>query len=259
MNLHLDDKIAIVTGSSRGLGLASAAALAEEGCRVCHLRARRRGAAGRGLTPARSRRAGASLPWRPTWPLPRASRPSWMPPSPRSAASTSSSTTSGWRAAPGSTGHLRRRVAGGLRPDAVSGHSRLAAGGSAHAPARRRGDRHDRVDLGARVGRADDVQRRQGRRNQPGQVDGPAAGAATTSASTAWRRDRFCFRGDPGTAASRTIPTGWRSSCARELPFGRFGRPEEVGAVVAFLASPRASWISGASVTVDGCQSRSLI
>jgi 3-oxoacyl-[acyl-carrier protein] reductase len=45
----------------------------------------------------------------------------------------------------------------------------------------------------------------------------------------------------------------------RELPFGRFGRPEEVGAVVAFLASPRASWISGASVPVDGCQSRSLI
>ncbi len=44
-----------------------------------------------------------------------------------------------------------------------------------------------------------------------------------------------------------------------ELPFGRFGRPEEVGAVVAFLVSARASWISGASVTVDGCQSRSLI
>jgi 3-oxoacyl-[acyl-carrier protein] reductase len=45
----------------------------------------------------------------------------------------------------------------------------------------------------------------------------------------------------------------------RELPFGRFGRPEEVGDVVAFLASPRASWISGACVPVDGCQSRSLI
>jgi len=44
-----------------------------------------------------------------------------------------------------------------------------------------------------------------------------------------------------------------------ELPFGRFGRPEEVGAVVAFLASARASWISGACVPVDGCQSRSLI
>jgi 3-oxoacyl-[acyl-carrier protein] reductase len=44
----------------------------------------------------------------------------------------------------------------------------------------------------------------------------------------------------------------------RELPFGRFGTPEEVGNVVAFLASPRASWVSGASIVVDGCQSRSL-
>ena len=43
----------------------------------------------------------------------------------------------------------------------------------------------------------------------------------------------------------------------RELPFGRFGRAEEVGDVVAFLASPRASWVSGASVVVDGGQSRS--
>jgi 3-oxoacyl-[acyl-carrier protein] reductase len=45
----------------------------------------------------------------------------------------------------------------------------------------------------------------------------------------------------------------------RELPFGRFGTPEEVAAVVAFLASERASWISGACITVDGCQSRSNI
>jgi len=44
----------------------------------------------------------------------------------------------------------------------------------------------------------------------------------------------------------------------RELPFGRFGRAEEVADVVAFLASPRASWISGTSVVVDGCQSRSF-
>jgi 3-oxoacyl-[acyl-carrier protein] reductase len=54
-------------------------------------------------------------------------------------------------------------------------------------------------------------------------------------------------------------PEGIAEFVRRELPFGRFGRPEEVGAVVAFLASARASWISGASVTVDGCQSRSLI
>jgi 3-oxoacyl-[acyl-carrier protein] reductase len=54
-------------------------------------------------------------------------------------------------------------------------------------------------------------------------------------------------------------PEGTADFVRRELPFGRFGRPEEVGAVVAFLASSRASWISGASVPVDGCQSRSLI
>ena len=34
MNLGLQDKVAIITGSSRGLGLASAKALAAEGCRV---------------------------------------------------------------------------------------------------------------------------------------------------------------------------------------------------------------------------------
>ncbi|MBM63397.1 MAG: short-chain dehydrogenase [Acidobacteria bacterium] len=54
-------------------------------------------------------------------------------------------------------------------------------------------------------------------------------------------------------------PDGIAEFVERELPFGRFGRAEEVGNVVAFLASPRASWISGACVTVDGGQSRSLI
>jgi len=44
-----------------------------------------------------------------------------------------------------------------------------------------------------------------------------------------------------------------------ELPFGRFGTPEEVADVVVFLASDRARWVSGACINVDGCQSRSLI
>jgi 3-oxoacyl-[acyl-carrier protein] reductase len=66
----------------------------------------------------------------------------------------------------------------------------------------------------------------------------------------------------PGGSWDRRVqadPEGMAEFVRRELPFGRFGRPEEVGAAVAFLVSPRASWISGASVPVDGCQSRSLI
>jgi 3-oxoacyl-[acyl-carrier protein] reductase len=41
-------------------------------------------------------------------------------------------------------------------------------------------------------------------------------------------------------------PAGIAEFIARDLPFGRFGRPEEVGAVCCVLVSPRASWISGA-------------
>jgi len=42
------------------------------------------------------------------------------------------------------------------------------------------------------------------------------------------------------------------------IPMGRYGRPEEFAAAVAFLASPRASYITGVSLQVDGGMLQSM-
>jgi 3-oxoacyl-[acyl-carrier protein] reductase len=67
------------------------------------------------------------------------------------------------------------------------------------------------------------------------------------------------FAGGSWHKRQQSDPQGIAEFVKRELPFGRFGRADEVAAVVAFLASARSSWVSGASITVDGCQSRSNI
>lgn len=46
---------------------------------------------------------------------------------------------------------------------------------------------------------------------------------------------------------------------SHEMPAGRLGRPEEVAYAVVMLASPRASWITGANIPVDGAQGRSIL
>ena len=36
------------------------------------------------------------------------------------------------------------------------------------------------------------------------------------------------------------------------IPIGRYGQPREIGEVAAFLASERASYVTGATIQVDG-------
>jgi len=54
-------------------------------------------------------------------------------------------------------------------------------------------------------------------------------------------------------------PEGMAEFVKKELPIGRFGTVDEIANVVCFLASERASLVTGACINADGGQSRSLI
>ncbi|QEC48751.1 SDR family oxidoreductase [Baekduia soli] len=62
------------------------------------------------------------------------------------------------------------------------------------------------------------------------------------------------FEGGGWEARRDRDPEAFARWIAAELPHGRLGTVEEVADVAAFLLSPRASWVNGANVVVDGGQ-----
>jgi 3-oxoacyl-[acyl-carrier protein] reductase len=64
------------------------------------------------------------------------------------------------------------------------------------------------------------------------------------------------FEGGTWDKAKRENTKLYDRTLAR-IPSGRFGTPEEIGRVAAFLSSDLASWVTGQTIVVDGGQSLS--
>ena len=54
------------------------------------------------------------------------------------------------------------------------------------------------------------------------------------------------------TDMTRNLPDEQRTRLRSEIPLGRFGSPEDIASVVAFLASPEAGYITGETIHVNG-------
>ena len=54
------------------------------------------------------------------------------------------------------------------------------------------------------------------------------------------------------TPLALSMPAAIRDMMVRQVPAGRLGQVAEIAAVVAFLASPAASFVNGAAIPVDG-------
>jgi 3-oxoacyl-[acyl-carrier protein] reductase len=259
MDLQLADRIAIVTGSSRGLGLASATALATEGCRVVLCA---RGAETLEAAAGEVRRAAG----RDDAVLPVVADVTTE----RGIAAVVDRTVERWGGVDILINNVGLARGGGLldTPD-EAWREAIDATLFPAIRASRLVVPHMRARGGGTIVMIASIWGRE----SGGRMAYNAVKAAEISLAKALAQQlapegirvlsvapgSILFPGGSWARRQESDPEGLAEFVRRELPFGRFGRADEVGSVVAFLASPRASWVSGACIPIDGCQSRSNI
>jgi 3-oxoacyl-[acyl-carrier protein] reductase len=112
----------------------------------------------------------------------------------------------------------------------------------------------------ARYGRIVNVSSVAGQIGQAGQANYAAAkaglvGLTRSVARELARRGITCNAVSPGpivTSMTDDMPSDWRVQAETTVPLGRFGTPEECAAVITFLCSDAAGYVTGALVPVDG-------
>jgi 3-oxoacyl-[acyl-carrier protein] reductase len=112
----------------------------------------------------------------------------------------------------------------------------------------------------AREGRIVNVTSVSGEMGNPGQTNYAAAKAGVIGFSKSLAREigsrnvtvNCVSPGFIDTDMTRALSQAQRSAYAQHIPLARFGTGQEVAAAVVFLASPAASYISGATLDVNG-------